>query len=445
MPISVRAVIRTTVALLAIGFMTLVSIVGMTVWLNEQAQQYTNNAIKDRDVRVSAVDLRSAIQIAESSQRGYLTLGNEIYLAPFDNARVTAKRELERLPSLLNPVPESEAVMERLSKAVTEKFNEMDSTVALKRNMQNAEALELFRSNRGKVLMDEINVFLSSIIRNSDARLTTGVIEQKANAEKLRLASGLGGLIILLVAGTVTILGSRYAREIADARDQVRILNINLEKRVAERTSALGRALGRAELLLAEVNHRVANSLMLVASLVKMQARSVQDLSAKKALGETESRIYAIADVHKQLYNSGDVEFVALNEYLADLLRRLESTMQSEGHGAGLRFDLDPIKTTPDASVNLGIVMNEWVTNAFKYAYPSSRGEVRVSLKRLEESRGELIVEDDGIGIKDGSPAKGTGLGVKLVSAMAANLNGEVRYVANVRGTTARLEFPIST
>ena len=128
----------------------------------------------------------------------------------------------------------------------------------------------------------------------------------------------------------------------------------------------------------------MANSLTLVASLVRLQARSADSQSAKAALGETETRIYAIADVHKRLYNSGDVGFVALNEYLADLLTRLESSMHSDGHGATLKFNLDPVKLAPDASVNLGIVVNELVTNAFKYAYPDSRGEVRVSLKKIE-------------------------------------------------------------
>ncbi len=264
-----------------------------------------------------------------------------------------------------------------------------------------------------------------AFIRGTDADLASGMAEQKSNTEMLRLISIFGGAIILLVVGIVTVVAMRYAKETIVARDQVQNLNISLEQRVAERTSALGKALARAEMLLDEVNHRVANSLTLVASLVRLQARAADSQSAKAALGETETRIYAIAEVHKRLYNSGDVGFVALNEYLADLLTRLESSMHSDGHGATLKFNLDPIRLAPDASVNLGIVVNELVTNAFKYAYPDSRGEVRVSLRQIETGRGELIVEDDGIGISPDSPAKGTGLGARLVSAMAANVGGE--------------------
>jgi two-component sensor histidine kinase len=253
----------------------------------------------------------------------------------------------------------------------------------------------------------------------------------------------IGGIIIVLVVGGVTVFGIRYAREIAKARDEVHNLNVNLEQRVKERTSALGQALDRAEVLLAEVNHRVANSLMMVASLVRLQSNALQNQDAKDALAETEARIHAISDVHKRLYSSGDVRLVALDEYLSDLLKNLQSSMQNEGHGASLDYHLEPLKLPTDSSINLGVVVTEWVTNAFKYAYPQRRGEVRVNLKRLADGRGELLVEDDGVGRINSGAIKGTGLGTRLVKAMAGNLGGEIDYFARQPGTLARLTFPV--
>ena len=442
MPISARTAINTTIGLLCLAFLVLAGIVGMNMWLSGRVEVYSKNIIENRDIRTSAVELRSALQTTESSQRGFLVLGNEVYLAPFDSAKLVAKRELERLQSLLGKSDQQRAMLSRLSNSVGEKFAEMEHTVSLKTENQNDKALELFRTNRGKVLMDEINVFLSSIIRNADANMTATVVEQKSNTNKLQLVSGLGGLLILLIVSAVIYVGVRYTRDIAEARDEVKKLNTTLEQRVEHRTADLGRALSRAEVLLSEVNHRVANSLSLVASLVRLQAKSVNDAGAKAALAETESRIFAIADVHKRLYTSGDVEVVALNEYLEDLLKRLDETMKQEGLGAIVRTDFESIELTPDASVNVGLVLNEWVTNAFKYAYPDGSGEIRVTLKRLDKNHGELIVEDDGVGFKDGA-VKGTGLGSKLVKAMASNLNGTVQYAPMQRGTSARMAFPI--
>jgi len=443
MPISRRFVVKYTGFLLTVGFLTLLGIVGMTIWLGERAQTYADEAIQARDTRVSAVELRSAVQSAESAQRGFIVSGNEIYLAPYDSAKVSLELQLDRLKLLLAPYKETDAMLRRLSTVITEKIEEMDRTIALKKEQRDSESLSVFRTNRGKALMDEANVFLSSVIRTTDERLTAGVTEQRENAARLRWVSLIGGIIIVLVVGGVTVFGIRYAREIAKARDEVRNLNVNLEQRVKERTSALGQALDRAEVLLAEVNHRVANSLMMVASLVRLQSNALQNQDAKDALAETEARIHAISDVHKRLYSSGDVRLVALDEYLSDLLKNLQSSMQNEGHGASLDYHLEPLKLPTDSSINLGVVVTEWVTNAFKYAYPQRRGEVRVNLKRLADGRGELLVEDDGVGRINSGAIKGTGLGTRLVKAMAGNLGGEIDYFARQPGTLARLTFPV--
>ncbi|MEA2835508.1 MAG: hypothetical protein QOD89_58 [Bradyrhizobium sp.] len=443
MPISGRYVVQSTIALLAVGFLSLLGIVAMTIWLGEQARTYSNDAAAARDAQVAAVELRSAVQSAESSQRGYLVGGNEIYLAPYDNAKATAERQLERLKRLLAPQQESEAMLARLAVVISEKFAEMDRTNLLKRELQDADATAVFRTNRGKALMDEANVFLSSIIRTTDERLTSGVMQQRDNATRLRWVSILGAIAIVLVVGGVTVTFSRYAREIAQARDDVRNLNVSLEGRVKERTADLGRARDRAETLLAEVNHRVANSLMLVASLVKLQSNAVKDAAAKTALDETEARIHAISMVHKRLYASGDARVVALDEYLAGLLDHLQISMRSDGLAAPLQVRLEALQLGTDATINLGVIVAEWVTNAVKYAYPDRRGEIRIDLKRLSDGRGELSVEDDGVG-RSNAPAKGTGLGTRLVNAMANSIGAEIHYDVRQPGTGARLIFPIA-
>ena len=446
MPISSRFVVTSTILLLGVGLLTLLGIVGTTIGLGQRAQVYFALVNEARTTRAAAVELRSALQTAESSQRGFLVSGNEIYLAPYDSAKGQAERQLETLRQALAGDRTWEPLIRRLSAVVAEKMREMDDTIALRANLRDAEAMALLRSNRGKALMDEANVFLSGIMRAAEERLSDGIAEQRENAVMLRWVSIVGGLVIILVVAGVAFTVVRYAQEIAQARDEVRLMNATLEDRVARRTADLAQARDRAEVLLAEVNHRVANSLTLVASLVRLQANALTDRAARAALDETQARILAISLVHKRLYSSGDVRYVELNEYLSSLIEHLETSMRAEGRGGiAVRHELEPLQLRTDASVNLGVVVAEWLTNAFKYAYPEGAGEVRVKLSRRHDGRGELVVEDDGVGRKEGGAPKGTGIGTRVVKGIAQTMRAEVHYLPREPGMAAQLIFPLST
>lgn len=232
----------------------------------------------------------------------------------------------------------------------------------------------------------------------------------------------------------ITLLASALDQAVAKGR-------LLAEKEAAEAEVRLAR--DRAELLLAEVNHRVANSLAMVSSLVSLQANVLADQVAKDALAETKARIFAISSVHKRLYSSRSVGVVDLDEYLAGLLENLGISMRGQGHGATLVSDLAPLRLGIDAAINLGVIVTELVTNAFKYAYPDRAGEVRVSLREDGGDGSALLsVEDDGVGRSEGK-VKGTGLGTRIVKAMAVSINADVTYHARQPGTAVTLRFAL--
>jgi two-component sensor histidine kinase len=440
MPISSRALIQSTSAFLLIGFVALMAIVAMNFWLGERARVYSDEAISVRDTRVAAVELRNSMLTAESSQRGFIITGNEIYLAPYQSAKVQAHRQLSALQSLLPAYFDAEATLKRLSEILATKFEEFDRTISLKRDQRDEEIRSIFQTNKGKALTDEANVYFAGIIGRADERMTAGVAEQRANTAWLRIVSALGALVIVAVISGAAMVLTHYTNELRATHDQVNALNSELEQRVVRRTNALAQARDRAEILLSEVNHRVANSLALVSSLVSLQSRALDDKGAKDALAETQDRITAVSLVHKQLYGSGDVRSVALKEYLSALLANLRSSLRSQGHGVNLAFEIDAIDLETDTSINLGVVITELVTNAFKYAYPDQAGEIRVRLRRLDNDV-ELVVEDDGIGRWDGAPAAGTGLGTRIINAMCTGLGSQITYLDRHPGTAARLVF----
>jgi two-component sensor histidine kinase/CHASE3 domain sensor protein len=426
---------------LVIGFLALLAIVGMTVWLGERSNSLFQETAFQRDTRIAAVELRDALRTAESSQRGYLLTGNEIYLAPFDTAKARARQEIADFARIVATVPEPPLFLPRLREDVDEKLGEMDQSIALKRAGADAEALAIVRSNRGKALMDEINLFLSAAMLHADEKSTQFGIEQRGNAVMLRWVSIVAAIVIVLVVAAVFYTVNRNRREIAQARDEVRAINQSLEDRVEKRTEELALARERAEVLLSEVNHRVANSLQLVTAMVDMQSKTVS-AETRGALKETQARIQAISQVHKSLYTSGDVKSVALNDYLGAMLENLGAAMHNDGHTARLTSTLDPVNLPTDESISLGVVATELVTNAFKYAYPPGQsGDIRVMLRNLPEGRAELVVQDDGVGLDAGVRRGGTGLGSKIIAAMAAGLKSSVEYADRAPGTAARLVF----
>ncbi len=225
------------------------------------------------------------------------------------------------------------------------------------------------------------------------------------------------------------LLRRRLERENETAQEEVRL------------------ARDRAEAMLREVNHRVGNSLQLVSSFISLQLRQLADEGARSALREAQVRIEAVAHVHRRLYTSSDLATVAMDEYLIGLIEELG---KSVGPGAGggetsphLTLRAEPMRVTTDQAVSLGVIVTELVTNGVKYAYePGEGGEIRVVLENAAEGRAILTVEDDGPGLGDGTP-KGTGLGGKIVSAMAGGLRSAVEFDADHPGVRAQLVFDL--
>lgn len=199
----------------------------------------------------------------------------------------------------------------------------------------------------------------------------------------------------------------------------------------------------RLEALLGEVNHRVSNSLQLVSAFVHMQASVLRDPVAQEALTETQQRIQAIAQVHRRLYTSGDVEFVSMDDYLRALVAELEQTWSTPLSPRQFKLVAEPIKLKTDRAVSLGVIVNELVTNACKYAYaPDAEGEVRIQLARESTDRFRLSVEDDGTGMPADGVIRGTGLGTKLIRAMASSLQAQISFDPAHRGVRAVLSAP---
>lgn len=432
MPVTLKFVVRSASALLGIGFSALLIVVASSMWLGERAQHHLSEVAALRDLHNTATLVREGLLIAESSQRGYVLTGNEIYLAPYDSAKTLALSQLQKLEAALAARPDRQTLLSALSGVITRKLTEQDRTIALRASGREEDAVAEIKANHGKALMDEANVYLSAVALESDEDLTSAVGQQTSNTRWLKWTTTISALVIVLVVSGVIVTLHRYTREIMSARDEVKKVNDTLEHRVKQRTHELAQARDRAELLLAEVNHRVSNSLALVSSLVRMQARELNEPAAKAALVETMSRIQAIAEMHRHLFTTGNIGKVAADSYLSAVLAQVETAVATSGSPVRLKRDLAHVILPTTDAVNLGIVVTEWVTNACKYAYPDGAGEVRVTLGTNADEV-TVSVEDDGVGVSPG--VKGTGLGTRVVTTIAGLMQGNTHYGQRNPGT----------
>jgi two-component sensor histidine kinase len=194
------------------------------------------------------------------------------------------------------------------------------------------------------------------------------------------------------------------------------------------------------EVLLREVNHRVGNSLQIIASLLHLQANSAAEEDVKAALTNAMGRVAAVAQVHRRLYTSHDLKNVLLNQYLDALLEDLRRS--AEGNRMSrLTLKAEPVEIDPDRAVAIGIIVNELVMNAVKYAYPDGAGPIHVDLT----GRGgdlELSIADSGVGLNARADPRSTGMGQRIVTAMAAKLAASVERDPAHSGTRIVLRFP---
>ncbi|WGR92290.1 response regulator [Bradyrhizobium sp. ISRA443] len=193
------------------------------------------------------------------------------------------------------------------------------------------------------------------------------------------------------------------------------------------------------EVLLREVNHRVGNSLQIIASLLHLQANSATQDDVKAALTNAMGRVAAVAQVHRRLYTSQDFKTVMLNQYLEALLEDLRRS--TEGNKMSrLTLNAGPIEIDPDRAVAIGIIVNELVMNAVKYAYPDGAGPIDVELKPEGDDL-LLSISDEGVGFDDKVDPRGTGMGQRIVTAMAAKLDASVERDPAHNGTKVLVRF----
>lgn len=241
----------------------------------------------------------------------------------------------------------------------------------------------------------------------------------------------IAGLSVFIAIGLISaaILETlhKVAHDLADANEQL----------VASE--------GEKDLLLQEASHRFKNELTMLSAMLRLQQRSVEDSAASSALSSTADRVQVLAKVHERLQRSSTTAVVDTREFISALCDDLGRAIVLRP--IALDVDAESHLLSQERAVPVGLIINELLANALKYAFPDERAG-RVTVQFIREGEAYCLnVSDDGIGLAAERDAAGTGLGQRLVRAMASQLGGSLEIGSDPQspGTSATVRFPLET
>jgi two-component sensor histidine kinase len=184
-------------------------------------------------------------------------------------------------------------------------------------------------------------------------------------------------------------------------------------------------ALDRQQLLLREANHRVNNSLQIVAAMLHLQSSSTENPDLRHELREAGSRIAAVARAHQKLYSTNRIDSLDLGVYLTDVCKDLNASIPDCEINISAE---EGIITATDRAVAIALLVNELISNAIKHAYPGAQCRIWVTLSRSADATNLITVRDEGIGLPEDFDVKtGRRLGMRLVNAFTQQLRGDLQ------------------
>jgi two-component sensor histidine kinase len=204
-------------------------------------------------------------------------------------------------------------------------------------------------------------------------------------------------------------------------------------------------ALKEKEVLLQEVHHRVKNNLQVISSMLNLQRRFVSDPGIVQVLEESQNRIATMSFIHESLYRATDFSSIGFSEYLQRLAGNLMTSYARRDCRVELHTELEPVFLNLDQAIPCGLIVNELLSNAMKYAFVG-RAAGAVTLRVGQEAgRVQIEVRDDGVGLPEGFDAKThDSLGMYLVQALTEQLDGELE-IGKGPGSSFLVSFTPST
>ncbi|MDC6363527.1 MULTISPECIES: sensor histidine kinase [Flavobacteriaceae] len=251
--------------------------------------------------------------------------------------------------------------------------------------------------------------------------------EMKAKDERINL------VFISLIFNLLGFAGLVYAY----------LKSIKNQRLIAEQKHIIENALIEKDSLLKEIHHRVKNNLQMVSSLLSLQTKNTRSKSAIEALEEGKSRVKAMALIHQKLYQNDDLSVIEMQGYIESLINSVQSVYKKGGHNISITIDAEGTELDIDRAIPFGLILNELVSNSFKYAFPENdeNGKIYIHLRKNGD-QGYFEYTDNGVGLpEDAEERAHSSMGIRLMNRLVNQLQSKLNIDRDSEGVRFWFNF----
>ena len=298
----------------------------------------------------------------------------------------------------------------------------------LKKNARIQDSINLHESSIKKQQL--VAVVAQEDLDNKDRMLDQQKLEmERARSELQAQDEKINLVFISLIFTLLGFAGLVYAY----------LKSIKNQRLIAEQKYIIENSLVEKDSLLKEIHHRVKNNLQMVSSLLSLQTKNTRSKAAIEALEEGKSRVKAMALIHQKLYQNEDLSVIEMQGYIESLVNSVQSVFKKGGHNINITIDAEGVELDIDRAIPFGLILNELVSNSFKYAFPEDHENAKIYIHlRKNGPEGFFEYSDNGVGLPDDSEERAnSSMGIRLINRLVNQLQSKL----NVDKTSEGVRF----
>ena len=343
----------------------------------------------------------------------------------------TAKRNLDKIDQKIDV--QQQLKLNRLLASYYDKTDNYKTATSFYK--RNERILDSLKGNEQSILNQQLVAIVGTSELENSRRL---VNEQKASNEKFRSdlqqASERTNLVIIsLIFTLLGFAGLVYAY----------LKSIKNQRLIAQQKHIIEDSLKEKDSLLKEIHHRVKNNLQMVSSLLSLQTKNTRSKAAIAALEEGKSRVKAMALIHQKLYQNEDLSVIEMQGYIESLINSVQSVYKKGGHNISITIDAEGTELDIDRAIPFGLILNELVSNSFKYAFPESdeNGKIYIHLRKNGD-QGYFEYTDNGVGLpEDTDERANSSMGIRLMNRLVNQLQSKLNVDKSGEGVRFWFNF----